>query len=258
MGDLSQDVILITGASRGIGAASAKLLASKGAKLALTARSQDKLDALVSEIEAAGGRAMAIAADAADPKAITEVVAKSLSHYGKLTGLLNNAGMIDPIGPIDEVSLEDWAACIQLNVIGAFAAAQAVLKPFEQAGGGRLVNISSGAAHAPLEGWSAYCTSKAALAMVTRALHHEQSAKGLKVFGFSPGVVATDMQVKIRSTGIGPVSQLPEGNLQPVERPAAIIEWLFSGAADTHAGEEIKAADPEVLSAVGLGPWPPQ
>jgi NAD(P)-dependent dehydrogenase (short-subunit alcohol dehydrogenase family) len=119
-------------------------------------------------------------------------------------------------------------------------------------GGGTIVNLSSGAAHKPMEGWSAYCAGKAGLAMVTRSLHLEYAARGVRAFGFAPGVVDTDMQGAIRASGMNPVSQLPRASLAPAERPAWAIAWLCTAEADPLTGQELDIRADPFLSASGL------
>src|SRR4029434_9648836 len=105
----------------------------------------------------------------------------------------------------------------QINLIGAYNVVRAVLDDMSKSGGGTIINVSSGAAYRPLEGWSAYCAGKAGLAMLTRSIELETKGKGVRVFGFSPGTIDTEMQVKIRASGMNMISQIPRANLSPVE-----------------------------------------
>jgi 3-oxoacyl-[acyl-carrier protein] reductase len=120
------------------------------------------------------------------------------------------------------------------------------------AGGGTIVNVSSGAAIRPLEGWSAYCSAKAGLHMLTRAIALETAGKGIRVFGFQPGTTDTDMQVLIRASGVNPVSQIPRENLTPVAHPAAAIVYLCTPAADDLNGQEFSLRD-EAFPSAKLG-----
>jgi NAD(P)-dependent dehydrogenase (short-subunit alcohol dehydrogenase family) len=113
------------------------------------------------------------------------------------------------------------------------------------------VNVSSGAASQALEGWSAYCAGKAALAMLTRSVHIEHGTEAL-AFGFIPGLVDTDMQATIRSSGINRVSQLPRSALRPVEEPAKALTYLLSGAGDDLAGGDIDIRNAQFRERVGL------
>jgi len=117
--------------------------------------------------------------------------------------------------------------------------------------GGTVINISSGAAHRALEGWSAYCCAKAGLATLTTALALETTRSGVRVFGLAPGVIDTDMQVTIRASGINRVSQIPRANLAPVEHPAAAILYLCTEDADDLIGKELALLDPSSGAAFG-------
>ena len=170
--------------------------------------------------------------------------------------MINNAAVIGPIGRILDISAEDWAQSIDINLTAAFHATQCALGHMVAQGGGTIVNISSGAAHRPQEGWSAYCAGKAGLAMLTRSVHMEYADHGIRIFGFAPGVVDTDMQVAIRASGINPVSKLSRASLAPASEPAQAIAWLCTPAADALAGQELDVRAPDLRSAAGLPPLP--
>jgi NAD(P)-dependent dehydrogenase (short-subunit alcohol dehydrogenase family) len=121
-----------------------------------------------------------------------------------------------------------------------------------EAGKGTVINVSSGAAHHPLEGWSAYCSAKAGLAMLTRAIALECGDAGVRVFGLSPGVIDTDMQAAIRASGINRISQIRQIDLAPVGHPAAAILYLCTAAADYLVGTELALSDPDLRRRVGL------
>ena len=234
---LQGKVSLVMGASVGLGAAIAKALASRGAAVALAARRRDAVDALAATISAAGGQAIGLTCDVSNPEAVKAAVAATIAKFGCIDHLINNAGVVEPIGRFLDTDPATWAALMDINVNGAMYACHAAL-PHILARRGVIVNISSGAGHRPLEGWSAYCTSKAALVMLTRALALEYEPQGLRIYGFAPGTVLTAMQHKIRASGINPVSQLPIEALQPAELPARIVAWLCTeDAANMPSGE---------------------
>ena len=143
---------------------------------------------------------------------------------------------------------------IETNLVAAFHAIQVAVPGMVNRGGGTIVNLSSGAAHRPMEGWSAYCAGKAGLAMVTRCVHEEWSGHGIRAFGFAPGVVDTDMQGAIRASGINPVSQLPRASLAPPDHPGWAIAWLCTPEADGLAGQELDIRTNPFRSAAGLEP----
>lgn len=241
---LSGKTALVTGGNRGIGLAVVKVLAQAGATAHFTARSAANIAAAqrdLGDIPAIGHHA-----DMTDTHAMTTV----MEHGFDI--LVNNAGVIGPIGRILDVSPEDWGRNIQTNLIALFHATQLAIRHMAAQGGGTIVNLSSGAAHRPMEGWSAYCAGKAGLAMLTRSIHLEYAAQGIRCFGFAPGVVDTDMQGSIRASGINPVSQIPRENLAPAHEPAAAIAWLCTPAADALAGQELDVRNPDLRKSVGL------
>ncbi|OJY36158.1 MAG: short-chain dehydrogenase [Rhodobacterales bacterium 65-51] len=242
-------VVAITGASRGIGAAAARVFAAAGAKVALLARSEAEMAALTADIGA--DRALVLACDVADAAAVSAAVAQIVAHWGQLDVLVNNAGLIEPIARIEDADPALWAQAVQVNLAGVFNGIRAALPVMKSAGTGTIITISSGAAHRPLEGWSAYCASKAGAAMLTRALHLEEG-QWLRVMGLSPGTVATGMQVQIKASGINPVSRLEVTDHIPADWPAQALLWMCSPEADDWRGEEISLRDENIRRKVGL------
>lgn len=253
MGELDGKVVLVTGGSRGIGEAAALALAHAGAAVMLLARDGARAAGVAQRIAAEGGKAAALACDVSDYASMQRATAETRSRFGRLDVLVNNAGVIEPIGSIAESDPAAWARNIQINLVGAYHAVRAVLPEMIAADGGTIINVSSGAALRPLEGWSAYCTGKAGVAMLTRAIALEHAGQGVRVFGFQPGTTDTDMQVIIRASGLNPVSQIPREKLTPVALPAAAIVYLCTRAADDLAGQEFSLGDPAFRSRLNLG-----
>jgi 3-oxoacyl-[acyl-carrier protein] reductase len=243
MGSLAGKVIIVTGASRGIGAAAAHALAREGATVMLAARDAALAADVADSIIAAGGRAGSTACDVSDYAAVESLVIETEGRFGRVGALINNAGVIEPIATIAESDPAAWARNIEINLIGAYNPVRAVLPRMIKAGGGTIVNVSSGAALRPLEGWSSYCAAKAGLAMLTQAVTLENTANRIRVFGFQPGTTDTDMQVTIRASGVNMVSKIPRQNLTPVAHPAAAIVYLCTAAADDLNGQEFSLRD---------------
>ena len=242
-------VVVITGASRGIGAAAAQVFAGAGAKVALLARSGAEIDELAAGI---GADALALRCDVADAGSVANATAAVLARWGRIDVLINNAGVIAPIARITDADNAEWGRAVDINLKGVFHGMRAVIPIMRVQGGGTILTVSSGAAHNPLEGWSAYCASKAGAAMLTRAAHLEEAPAGLRIMGLSPGTVATDMQVAIRASGISPVSQLDPAVHIPADWPARAMMWMCSAAADPWLGQEISLRDAAIRQAVGL------
>lgn len=242
-------VVAITGASRGIGAAAARVFAAAGARVALLARSADEIAALAAEI---GPSALALTCDVADAASVERAMAETLGWGGRLDVLINNAGVIEPIARLAEADPAEFARAIAINLNGVFNGLHAAIPPMRTQGGGTIITVSSGAAHSPLEGWGAYCASKAGAAMLTRVAHLEEAAAGLRIMGLSPGTVATRMQVKIRASGVNPVSQLDPAVHIPADWPARALVWMCGPGGDAYLGQEISLRDEAVRREVGL------
>ncbi len=253
MASLSGKVIVVTGASKGIGAAAAAALAREGATVMLTARDGRLAGDVAASIVRDGGKASARACDVSDYSQVEGLIAETEGRFGKVDMLINNAGVIEPIASVADSDPAVWARNIEINLTGAYHPIRAVLPRMIAAGGGTIVNVSSGAAMRPLEGWSAYCSGKAGLAMLTRAVALENPDNGIRVFGFQPGTTDTDMQVTIRASGINRVSQIPRGNLTPVAHPAIAIVYLCTPAADDLNGQEFSLGDEAFRSRLNLG-----
>ena len=213
-------VALVTGASRGLGESAAQMLAARGMAIVVSARSAEDCERVSRDIVSAGGRAVAIPCDVSDADSVMRVVEEGAAKLGPIDTLINNAGMVDPIGRITELSPADFDKTLSVNLNGAFYAIRAVLPHMVEAGGGTIVNVSSGAAIRPLEGWSSYCASKAGLHMLTRSIALEVGSRGIRAFGFQPGTVRTKMQELIRASGVNQISQMTPEQHRPPEIPA--------------------------------------
>ena len=252
MDELTDKVAVITGASRGIGAATAREFARRGAKVVLTARSADAVDALADELRAAGGAALAHAGDVTRYTDVAAVVARARDAFGRLDVMVNNAGAIEPITHLADSDPEAWGEAFDVNAKGVYHGLRAALPVMRAGGGGTVVNVSSGAAINPLEGWSHYCAGKAAALMLTRCAQLEYGGDGIRVVGLSPGTVATDMQDTIRASGINRVSRLDPAVHIPPEWAARAIAWLCTGAGSAYAGRDFELREDEDRRRVGL------
>jgi 3-oxoacyl-[acyl-carrier protein] reductase len=240
-------IALVTGASRGLGEGAARALAEAGAKVMLLARDGNLAQKVAREI---GGSARALACDVADYAAVERAVADIRRLLGGLDILVNNAGVIEPIAEIATSDPAAWARNIEINLIGAYNVVRASIGDMLKTRGS-IINVSSGAAHRPLEGWSAYCAGKAGLAMVTRSIALETAGK-VRIFGFSPGTIDTDMQVKIRASGINQVSQIPRANLSPVADAVRGLLYLCEEASDDLMGQDVSMRDDTFRRRIGL------
>ncbi len=253
MSDVNGKVVLITGASRGIGAETARAFARAGAKVALVARSRDEIERLAEEIKTEfGASAMACPCDISEREAFEQTISDVEQHLGLVDVLINNAGVVEPIGHLTNVDPEAWSRLIDINIKAVFYAMHRIVPGMVERGGGTVLTVSSGAAHRPVEGWSAYCTSKAGAAMLTSMLDLEYRDKGLRVMGLSPGTVATQMQRDIKASGINAVSQLDWSDHIPPDWPAKALLWMCSTAADGHLGQELQLRDEDLRRTIGV------
>ena len=241
--------VLITGASRGIGAAAAHAFTQAGANVVLAARSHADITAIANDI---GETALAVACDVSDPAAITAAVAAAIDRFGALDIFVGNAGMIDPISNLSDADPDTFSQAIDVNLKGVFNGMRAALPPMIAQGAGTIITVSSGAAHGPVEGWSDYCSSKAGAYMLTRAADLENRAHGVRVLGLSPGTVATQMQREIKASGVNRVSQLDWSDHIPPEWPAKAMVWMCSAEADAHLGDDVSLRDEDIRRQIGL------
>lgn len=249
MADLAGKTVVITGASRGIGAAAAREFAAVGAHVVLLARDRDAIASLAGEI---GQAALAVPCDVSRYWEVEAAMNAAVETFGSVDVLINNAGMIDPMARIEDADPDAWNQLIDVNVKGVMHGIRAALPAMKAAGGGTVINISSGAATNPLEAWSAYCTSKAAVLMLTRCLHTEMGAQGIRSLGLSPGTVATQMQRDIKDSGLGPVAALDWSVHIPPEWPGKALVWMCGPEADAYLGGDISLRDEDIRRAVGL------
>jgi len=249
-GPLAGKAALVTGARGGIGAATALALAKAGASVAVCGRRAGDGAGAVAAITAAGGAAFDHALDVGDLGAVKARVEAAAARLGRLDIVVNNAGVIEPMAPLKAVDPAAFDAALRVNVSGP-AAVIAAAWPW-LAGGGRVVNLLSGAAVRPLHGWAAYCAGKAALLMLTRSVELEGAPACLHCFGLAPGLVDTGMQAAIRAAHINAISDIPQEKLASPEIAARAIAWLAGGEGDDLAGTMIDVRDADFARRAGL------
>jgi len=191
--NLENRTIIITGASSGIGEATAKKLAKDGANVVLMARREDKLNSIKEAIENNGGKALVASGDVTKKEDFENVVAKSVETYGKVDGLINNAGLM-PLSYIKKLKTDEWEKMVDVNIKGVLNGVAAVLPKMIDNKGGDIINISSMAAHRYFPGGAVYCATKSAVKMFSEGLRQELAPKyGINVTSIEPGAVATEL-----------------------------------------------------------------
>lgn len=253
---MSQPVVIVTGASRGLGAAAARIAAEMGAAVVINARSADDLAAVAGEIESAGGRVLVVPGDVSQPAVCERIVAQAVDAFGRLDAVINNAGVLGPIAPLAEADADAWQRNWAINVLGPVMLTQAALPHLRQSGG-RIVNVSSGAAVRGLPGWGAYCLSKAAINSLTRVTAAEEP--DVIAVAVRPGVIDTEMQRMIREEGAEGmpaadhqsfVQRYEQGELLPPEAPGRALALLALYAPPELSGEFVEW-DADAVQALG-------
>lgn len=238
MTGLTNKTALVTGASRGIGAAIAKKLAADGAQVAITyARGADAAAAVVKEIESAGGKAIAIKADATDAKAVSAAVEQTVKTFGKLDILVNNAGTAIP-KPFIDATLEELDQVINLNLRGVFVATQAALKHLQD--NGRIISIGSCVGERDYTpGLAAYAATKGAVKMFTQGLSREVGARGITVNNIQPGPIDTDLNPAAGDWATPQIANTALKRYGHVDEVAALVAFVASPAASYITGTSL-------------------
>ncbi|WP_306048816.1 SDR family oxidoreductase [Oceaniradius stylonematis] len=255
MDQLASQTAIVTGASRGIGEAAARELAKAGMNVVLAARTADDIERVAAGIAEDGGTALALVCDVARHASVEALMERTVETFGGVDVLVNNAGVINPIARLAESDPEAWGNAVDINLKGVYHGVRAVLPVMVEKGSGTIINLSSGAAYGPMEGWSHYCATKAAVLMLTRAVDREYRDLGIRSVGLSPGTVATQMQVDIKASGINPVSQMDPSVHAPPEWIGRAIAWLAGEGADNYLGDDLQLrSDADARTAIGLPP----
>jgi 3-oxoacyl-[acyl-carrier protein] reductase len=247
-------IALVTGAARGIGAATALALAKRGIATVLAVRDPASARPVFGAIRRLGQACRIEACDVGDHAAVAAAVQRVLGDWGRLDIVVNNAGQIDPIGHLGDTDPAQWARAIGVNLVGAYNVVHACLPALLASPAAAVLNVSSGAAHAPREGWSAYCSSKAGLYMLARSIGEEYGSRGVAAYSLQPGVVDTGMQVRIRASGMNEISRIPRQNLAAPEFAAGVIAWLCDERPAHHRGSDLSVRDEDLVREAGIGP----
>ena len=249
-------VALVTGGGRGIGAATAQLLARQGAAVAIAARTEEEVTSVAAQISRRGGTALPLIFDVSDEHSVASGFDKARAELGPVTILVNNAGTPGVPLPVAATKPDSWRRVFEVNVTGAFICAREALPQMASKNWGRIVNVSSAAARHPMAGMAAYSASKAALDQLTRVLALEGEPYNIAAIGVYPGVVDTRMQEVSRNYGPNLIGkQLHRmfqgyryfGMLRPPEEPAELISYLCAPAAERLNGHIIRLEQLEAL-----------
>lgn len=234
-GLLDDKVAIVTGASRGIGAASARVFSEAGATVVLAARSEPGIDQLAHEIEAQGGKAVAIATDVGDPVSVERLVKRTLDEFGRLNIAFNNAGDGHMPTPLANVAVEDFDRAVRVNLRGTFLCLKYEIPAIIRSGGGAIVNMSSTAGLQGVGGIAGYVASKHGIIGLTKTAALDYADQHIRVNAIAPGPILTERLRQVRDpTPI--VSAVPVGRIgEPVE-VGYLAAWLCSELASYITG----------------------
>jgi len=235
---LNDQVILVTGGSRGLGKALAKAFAAEGARVVIAARQADALESARREIEASGGAILALAADMTQPQDIARVVAAAIERFGRIDVLINNAGTLGPTPRPSLLNIDPEALLetFHVNTVGPLRVTQAILPRMIEQGRGLVINVTSDAARGAYPEWGAYGASKAALELIGLTWAAELHGSGVRVVNVDPGDLQTDMQ-----QAAYPGEDIGDRALPESAAPAFV--WLASEAGSYVNGERIQAQE---------------
>lgn len=246
---LRNQLAVVTGGGRGLGRAIALALAGAGARVAVLARSTTDLAETVRLVTDAGGSAHAFVADVTVPEQVSTVFADITAELGPIDLLVNNAGVIKPLGPVWMTSPDEWWQTMEVNVRGPLLCSHAVLPAMVERRRGRIVNMASGAGAASSPNYTSYVTSKTALIRFTECVALETAAYGVTAFSISPGTVRTSMTEYSLNSAEGQrwlpwfLRVFEEQVDMPAERGAQLVVELASGRADALSGRFISVFD---------------
>ena len=231
---LSGKIAFITGGGTGIGRACALAFAAEGAQVAVAGRRKEPLAAIAREIEALGGKAMAVICDIVDRGAVETAIARVATHFGMLNVVVNNAGAV-AVGTAEETSDEDWSRVQATNLTGTFNVSRSALPHFRKSGGGSIVNIGSYLGIVGRQRRAAYCAAKAGVAGLTRAMALDHAHENIRVNCVCPAIVETEMALLSLSKAPDPeaarkqrIAELPLGRFGKPEDIALMALYLAS------------------------------
>ena len=258
-GDLENKVVIITGASKGIGFHCAKVFSRLNSIVVLTSKNIDNLKYAYERLKKFYDKIIYYRMDVSDYKDVKKTVEEIYKKFNRIDVLVNNAGIIHPVKPLWKTKVEDWEQNLKVNLYGFYYTMHEVLPIMIEQKSGSIINVSSGASEHPVYSWSAYCSAKAGVNLLTLVTALEVKDYNIRVNALYPGIVDTNMQEQIRHIspddfGYENVKKFwmyyKEGWLRDPEEPALVICWLAGSWSKNVSGQILNIDDPGVWSKV--------
>jgi len=235
--NIAGKVVVITGASSGLGEAAARQLSARGAPVVLGARRFDRLKALADELTRGGGKAIAVATDVTSRSEVQRLVDAAIHNYGRIDVMLNNAGLM-PHSPLERLKVEDWEQMIDVNFKGVLYGIAAALPYMKEQKSGHFINVSSVAGHKVRSGGAVYAATKHAVRVISEGLRMEVKPYNIRTTVISPGAVATELVDRITEPDIREgVSKLTDEIALPAETFARMVAFAMSQPDDVDVNE---------------------
>jgi len=229
-------VVVITGASSGLGEATARLLSAQGASVALGARRVERIQALADELTASGGKALAVATDVTDRDQVKALVDAAVQTYGRIDVLINNAGLM-PHSPLERLKIDDWNQMIDVNIKGVLYGIAAALPYMQQQKAGHIINVSSVAGHKVRPGGVVYAATKHAVRVLSEGLRMEVKPYNIRTTVISPGAVATELPNSITEPDIAENVRKGYEIAIPADSFARMVAFAMSQPEDVDINE---------------------
>ena len=247
MENIKGKVVVITGASSGLGAATARLLSAEGASVVLGARRVDRIQSLADELNAKGGKAIAIATDVTDHDQVKHLVDAAVQKFGRIDVMINNAGLM-PHSPLERLKIDDWNRTIDVNIKGVLYGIAAALPHMKQQKAGHIINVSSVAGHKVTPNGAVYCATKHAVRALSEGLRVEVKPYNIRTTIISPGAVATELPDSITEPDIAAgVSKFYQETAIPADSFARAVAFAMSQPDDVDINEILFRPTSQVL-----------
>ncbi|TLX26611.1 SDR family oxidoreductase [Chryseobacterium indologenes] len=226
--NIKEKVVVITGASSGLGAAAARHLATEGAKVVLGARRKERIEELANEINRNGGKALAHVTDVTVAEDVRSLVDNAVKTFGKIDVIINNAGVM-PLAPLDRLKIDEWNQMIDVNIRGVLHGIAAALPYMKEQKSGHVINLSSVAGHLVWEGSAVYSATKYAVRAITEGLRQETKPYNIRTTIVSPGAVSTELLNGIGEADVAEATRKGVENIAiPAESFARVVAFAIS------------------------------